>query len=311
MLDIVTVNWNAGNQLKDCIESILSCNSKSISRIIVVDNGSTDGSLALVEGLPGVEVIRTEMNLGFAAACNIGAKAGNAPYILFLNPDTRLEQNSISEPLDFMERRENAEVGVCGIQLLDDSGEVTRTCARFPTTGRFVASALGLDRLAGLQRQGVHMRDWDHRVSRKVDHVIGAFYMIRRTVFETLGAFDEVFFVYLEDVDLSYRVNRAGWDSWYLANVRAFHVGGGTSRQVKAKRLFYSVRSRLLYAFKHFPTWQAWWLIVVAGLVEPFIRTGWCIFRRDAAGVRETWSAVYMLLRSMPRIVRGEGRCDP
>lgn len=135
--------------------------------------------------------------------------------------------------------------------------------------------------------------------------------MIRREVFEALGGFDERFFVYLEDLDLSFRAHKAGWKSMYLAEAQAYHAGGGTSRQVKAHRLFYSLRSRLLYGFKHFPRWQAWVLVGMTGVIEPFTRTAWCLARGDWAGVRHTWQAYRMLWGGMGRILRGDGRFVP
>ncbi|GAU07624.1 glycosyltransferase family 2 protein [Desulfoplanes formicivorans] len=311
MIDIITVNWNAGYQLKECLESVIANNKNEVSRIIVVDNGSTDNSANEVEKLPNVEVIRTGQNLGFAAACNIGAKAGQSPYILFLNPDTRLEPESLSIPLAFMENPENKKVGICGIQLVDEQGKVSRTCARFPTLGRLLSSALGFDKLPGLKGRGVHMADWDHCTTTRVGHVMGAFYFIRRETFELAGGFDERFFVYLEDVDLSKRVAQIGWDIWYLTQSRAYHAGGGTSRQVKARRLFYSLRSRLLYAFKHFPVWQAWLLIFITNAIEPFTRSVWCLMRGDVVGVKNTFEAYRMLWRSMGHILRGDGRYNP
>jgi GT2 family glycosyltransferase len=140
---------------------------------------------------------------------------------------------------------------------------------------------------------------------------MGAFFLIRREVFEACKGFDERFFVYFEEVDLSWRAKQVGWDSWYVTDTRAFHAGGGTSRQVKAQRLFYSLRSRLLYSFKHFPRWQAWLLMGVTCVIEPLIRTAWCLARGDGADVRNTWSAYRMLWRGMGRIVRCEGRFNP
>lgn len=307
-LDIIIVNWNAGPQLEECVKSVLHHEQGSVSRLIVVDNGSTDGSPETIDQVPKVEIIRTGKNLGFAAACNIGAAQCNAPYLLFLNPDTKLEPGSLSFPLKFMERPENASVGICGIQLFDENGMVSRTCARFPTLGRLTASALGLNKLPGLHGAGVRMDDWDHLRTSRVDQVMGAFFLIRRKVFDSVGGFDERFFVYLDDVDLSYRAKLAGFDSCYLIEARAFHAGGGTSRQVKARRLFYSLRSRLLYGFKHFPRWQAWTLVIVTGLLEPLTRTAWCLAHADREGVRNTWSAYRMLWGGIGRIVRGEGR---
>lgn len=311
MLDIVTVNWNAGYQLKECLDTVLACNKGKVSRIIVVDNGSTDGSVDAVERLPGVEVIRTGKNLGFGAACNMGAVVGDAPYILFLNPDTRLEVESLSVPLAFMEQTENANVGICGIQLVDEQGDVNHTCARHPTLIRLVSSALGFDKLPGLQGSGMRMGNWDHKSTRQVDQVMGAFFFCRRKVFNACGGFDDKFFVYFEEVDVARRSKLAGWDSWYLAGAQAFHAGGGTSRQVKVHRLFYSLRSRLLYGFKHFPRWQAWLLVGVTNLLEPFTRSVWCLLRGDLVGIKHTWAAYRMLWRSMGHILRGEGRYNP
>ena len=292
LLDIVIVNWNAGSQLRECVNSVLEHGSGCVAGVIVVDNGSTDGSADSVEGLPGVVLVRAGKNLGFAAACDLGAAKGNALYILFLNPDTKVEANSFSVPLAFMERSENAHVGICGIQLVDEQGRVSRTCARFPTLARMTAQALGLNKIPGLQHGGMHMNDWDHGQTAEVDHVIGAFFLIRRNLFEPLGGFDERFFVYLEDIDLSFRARSLGFKSVYLADAQAYHAGGGTSRQVKDVRLFYSLRSRLLYGFKHFPSWQAWMLMGITLAVEPFNRLLYCTLGRDWSGMENTFADI-------------------
>lgn len=311
MIDIVIVNWNAGVQLKECIDSVLEHNIGQVSRIVVVDNGSADGSADLVAELPMVELIRTGANLGFGAACNIGAKAGRSPYILFLNPDTRIEANSISVPLAFMEEVDNSKVGICGIQLVDEQGQISRSCAHAPSLSRLVSSAIGLNKISGLRNTGMAMVTWEHKDTQQVDQVIGAFYFIRRSVFEKFEGFDERFFVYFEEVDVAKRSKDLGWSSWYLTEAKAFHAGGGTSQQIKAHRLFYSLRSRLLYAFKHFPAWQAYLLVAVTFLLEPFTRSAWCLIRGDIAGVKHTWSGFRMLWQSMGHILRGEGRVNP
>lgn len=311
MIDIVIVNWNAGYQLKECLESVLNYNKNKVSSIVVVDNGSTDGSADAVDGMPNVTVIRTGENLGFGAACNIGAKAGQSPYLLFLNPDTRLEADSLIVPLSFMEQPENQSVGICGIQLIDEQENVSRTCARFPTIKRLILSVLGLDKLPNLKGAGMAMKEWDHLQTRKVDQVMGAFFFCRRNVFEEINGFDERFFVYFEEVDFSKRSNLNGWYTTYLTEARAFHAGGGTSRQVKVHRLFYSLRSRLLYGFKHFPAWQAWLLVLITLLIEPFTRSIWCLLSRDLVGVKHTWAAYRMLWGSLKYIIQGNGRYNP
>ncbi len=304
-IDIVIVNWNAGDQLQECIASVSEYRSGVVAQIIVVDNGSTDDSLWTVQQnpQPQVHVLRMGANLGFAAACNRGAALCTASYILFLNPDTRLNADSLSVPLLFMERAENDRVGICGIQLVSGDDVVSRTCARFPTSGRLVAQALGLNKIPGLRHTGMHMSDWDHRHSSEVDQVMGAFFLIRRSLFDALGGFDERFFVYFEEVDLSFRARALGYKSFYLSNARAFHAGGGTSSQVKDVRLFYSLRSRLLYCFKHFPSWQAWLLVAVTMVAEPVSRILYCAASRNWAGVKHTLQGYRLLWRDVPHII--------
>lgn len=306
MLDIIIVNWNAGQQLRNCLESIVSVRHDgfTLGRVVVVDNASKDTSL---DGLDSISlplnIIHNSVNRGFGAACNQGAALCNAPYLLFLNPDTKLFENSLIVPWDFMQVKINQEVGICGIQLIDENEHVARTCAHFPSLWRFTAQAIGLNKLPGLKGAGVHMAEWDHLSCKSVDHVIGAFFFIRRTVFEVLNGFDERFFVYLEDVDVSVRARKMGWKTVYLADAQAFHQGGGTSRQVKATRLFYSLHSRLVYGLKHFSTEQAWLLFVLTLLVEPFSRTLFSLFRGGIQDVLNTWRGYGMLYRALPQLI--------
>jgi len=144
------------------------------------------------------------------------------------------------------------------------------------------------------------MSEWAHDSTQKVDHVMGAFFLVRREVFEKLRGFDERFFVYLEDLDFSYRAKQAGWDSAYLADVQAFHYGGGTSNQVKARRLFYSLRSQLLYAFKHFHWLGALWVLLVMLVVEPVTRIFFAVIRRSWSSVKETLAGYAMLWKWLP-----------
>ena len=243
---IVVVNWNSGLHLRDCIDSISQHGSRSVEQVIVVDNGSVDGSDVSVEKMPNVTLVRAGANLGFGKACNLGAQKVKSEYLLFLNPDAALYADTLPKALAFMRDPVNAKVGICGVQLRDETGHISRSCARFPSALGFVAHAIGLDRF--FPRLGHFMAEWDHAQTRQVDHVIGAFFLVRRDLFDALHGFDERFFVYLEDLDFSHRAHQTGWLSVYLADAQAFHVGGGTSNQVKARRLFYSLRSRLFTA---------------------------------------------------------------
>lgn len=308
LTNVVIVNWNAGPQLAEVVDSIVQFHQGLVSSVIIVDNASTDDSLARVEALTDLpfklHVTRNTENLGFGAACNQGAALANSEYLLFLNPDTRLFEDSLSAPLAFMQRPENADVGIVGIQLVDENNHIARSCARFPTLGIFLVQVLGLSRLPGMRHLNVHMAEWAHDKTATVDHVIGAFYLMRRSLFDTLGGFDERFFVYLEDLDLSLRARQAGWRSVFFAEAQAFHAGGGTSNQVKAHRLFYSLRSRLLYGFKHFTPWQAWALLGVTLVVEPVSRSAFSLLRGGVQDVRNALKAYGMLYRDLPSILR-------
>ena len=298
MIDIIIVNWNAGPQLKTCVDSITQFGGDYIGKIIVVDNDSADGSETSIEAMPNVTLIRAGENLGFGKACNLGAKDADSDYLLFLNPDAALFEGTLSKVVNFMQEPDNQTVGICGVQLIDESGKVSRSCARFPSATGMLAHAVGLDRIfTGI---GHFMVEWDHLTDRPVDHVIGAFFFVRREVCEQLQGFDERFFVYLEDLDFSYRAHQAGWQIFFLAGAQAFHAGGGTSNQVKARRLFYSLRSRLLYAFKHFSFPAASMVLATTLLLEPLARLALALARRSLSGLKETWVGYRMLWAWVP-----------
>lgn len=306
-LTIVIVNWNSGAQLAKTVVSITQYHQKLVSEVIIVDNASVDDSLASVEeftALPfQLHIIRNTENRGFGAACNQGAVLANSEYLLFLNPDACLFKGSLPVPLAFLLRPENMDVGIVGIQLVDENNHISRSCARFPSFGIFLAQAFGLNRSPGLRHLTQFMSEWSHEVTQQVDQVMGAFFLIRHSLFESLAGFDERFFVYFEEVDLSLRARHAGWRSVYLAEAQAFHAGGGISRQVKAHRLFYSLRSRLLYGFKHFTRWQAWALVGVTLILEPVSRTIFSLLRGGIRDIRDTLKAYGMLYQELPSIL--------
>lgn len=306
-LDIIIVNWNAGEQLYNCLTSIASVQRSNfdISRVVVVDNASVDNS---VDGLEQIvlplTVIRNNENRGFAAACNQGAEGSTADFLLFLNPDTKLFVDSLDKSIVFMNDPAHMDTAILGIQLLDDHGQVSRSCARFPSPGQFFAKMIGFDRLLPFLFKSHLMTDWDHSTTREVDHVIGAFFLVRQSVFEDLNGLDERFFVYLEDLDFSYRALQSGWKSIYYADAQAYHKGGGASEQIKATRLFYSLRSRILYGYKHFSREAAISLMIGTMILEPISRTVLGIFHLSMSEIDETFKGYGMLWRDLPQILR-------
>jgi len=290
-LDIVIVNWNAGALLRRCLMALPGALGPSfvLNRVVVVDNASSDGSLDGVETLPlPITVLRNVSNRGFGAACNQGAAGSTANYLLFLNPDVYVKPDSLSAPLAFLSDRGHDDVGLLGIQLRDAQGTVARSSARIPTPATIGARILGLDALFPQWVPSLFLTDWDHESTRELHHVIGAFYLVREGLFKELGGFDERYFVYLEDLDLSVRVRGRGWRIFYLAGVHAEHTGGGTSDSVKALRIAYSLHSRILYGYKHFGFGAATLLAVGTLVIEPVPRLVRALARGSLVEFRDT-----------------------
>lgn len=300
-IDIVIVNWNTGEQLRECLQSIATADKTGIvlEQVFVVDNASSDESM---RGLEQIDIplttIGNQENLGFARACNQGARAGNADYILFLNPDTQLFEASLRGPVDFMQQDKNQQIGICGIRLIGDDGEPTIAAARFPSLRVMVGKMSGLARVAPALFPPHMMDATELTTSQPVDQIIGAYFLIRRSVYEQCEGFDERFFVYFEEVDLALRAKQLGFNSYYLANVLAYHKGGGATDSVRAHRLFYSMRSRIQYAQKHFSTLETVILFLLTFLLEFPARLLRAVLRGSAQQMAETCSGFGMLIRS-------------
>ena len=298
-VDIVIVNWNSGAYLSACIQSIEAVEHRGyrIARVIVVDNASADDSANVASTTLPLQVVRNAQNVGFGAACNGGARMGDSDLILFLNPDTRLQPSSLTESVPHFGDR--ADVWVVGAALIDGGGRVQRSCARAVTGPRMIAHAIGIDRV--LPSFGYVISDWPHDKTRLVDHVIGAFYLMRRAAFERLNGFDERFFVYLEDLDLSTRVREAGGKCLFVREATAFHAGGGTTRSIKATRLFYSVRSRLQFSAKHLSALSNAAVWAISLTIEPLLRTLLALAHGSVRETSDVWSAYSKLVRWVVR----------
>jgi len=292
---IVIVNWNAGDLLLSCIKSVIKSGGALVSQIIVVDNNSSDGSVETLNNLAQVNLIQADENLGFGRACNLGATYCTADYVLFLNPDARIYDDTLRHVLAFMEEKENLNFGICGVQLENQNKEITRSSSRSPSVLGFLSHSTGLDKI--YPNLGNPMAEWDHSSTRTVDQVIGAFFFVRSHVFERLNGFDERFFVYFEEVDFSVRAKRLGWPSVYFAGAKAFHLGGGVSQQVKAQRLFYSRRSRLQYIWKHFSLPKIILVSIGTLFVEPIGRIMSSILRKSFVSFKETMLGYGMLYK--------------
>jgi GT2 family glycosyltransferase len=302
VVDVVIVNWNTGRHLGACVDALAESERArfDFGVVTVVDNASTDDSLAGVEAasLP-LRMIENPRNLGFAAACNRGAAGGQGMFVLFLNPDARVAAGAIDATVEFMLEPGSANVGIAGGQMIGDSGAEEFSCARFPTFGMFAAKMFGLAHLFPDRVPRQRMRADELPKRGAVDQVIGAYFLIRRDLFERLGGFDERFFVYFEEVDLSFRARALGHLSFFLSDVHVHHSGQISSDQVKGKRLYYQLRSRTEYARKHWPAWQAPTLAALTLGVELPVRFAVGVARQDRSSqpAVEAWRLFRAYLR--------------
>jgi N-acetylglucosaminyl-diphospho-decaprenol L-rhamnosyltransferase len=298
---VVIVNWNSGTQLRECLISFAAVADDDVmlARVTVVDNASADGSAEGLETALPLTVIRNAGNRGFAAACNQGAASSEANYLLFLNPDTRLMPGSLELPVRYLQSEHHEAVGIVGIQLIDSNGHVARNTARAPSARAMIGHSLGLDRLMPSVFPPHFVSEWAHDETRNVDQVMGAFFLVRRSVFEALGGFDESFFVYYEDLDFAMRARTQGWSSVYLATAQAFHRGQGTTEGATARRTFYFCRSRILYARKYFGALGSFGVMFTTLVLEPIARG--IASPRSAGG---TLRAFGMLWKDLPGILR-------
>lgn len=306
-LDVVVVNWNAGKALRQCLESLAAAaqDGFDLNQVVVVDNGSSDGSASQLRGIAlPLTIIENGENRGFAAACNQGARNSQADYLLFLNPDTVVFGDTLAKSMQWMASQEAETVGILGVQLLDDDGKVSRSCARFPKASMFLAKMLGLNRVVRRYIPEHFYAEWDHKDSRYVDQVMGAYFLVRKSLFQYLGGFDERFFVYFEEVDFSLQARRSGWMTYFLASAQCFHRGCGTTDQIKARRLFYSLHSRILYAFKNMGKAQAWGLLLATLFIEPLTRIFQAISRFSAAQAAEAANGYWLLYTKLPAIIQ-------
>ena len=225
LLDIVIVNYNTYEDTFTCVSNLIEQGEVSPPNIHVVDNFSPDGSgQRLKQNLPSdIDVILSQTNKGFGAGVNAGARAGIAPYILILNPDCRPEAANLHRILDHF--RQNADVGLVGGELINPDGSLQYSARTFYSAFDVIVRRSYLKRVfpfSRLNRSHLLMKR-TRAVAFDVDWVIGTGLIVRRDVFERVGAMDEAYFLYMDDVDLCARVHRAGYRVQILPTVKFIH----------------------------------------------------------------------------------------
>jgi len=300
IMDIIIVNWNSGYLLRNCLDKIYRSNiNKKLLRIIIVDNNSKDHSLDELFDLPkalNIKIIRNNTNYGFSKACNCGFQISRTKYVLLLNADVELNPNTLCESLKRME--DHPEIAVLGCRHIDQDGMTRVTCSRFMTFKHAVNDVLGLSKIApNIFKPSTLMTDWDHENSAYVDNVIGAYMLIRQEALKEIGYFDERFFVYLEDIDLSHRLQIKNWKIYYDSTISVYHEGGGLTKNVKAYRLFLSLDSRIIFGKKYWKRYESLLYRILLLTIGLFTRLAPLILTLNIKSTIETLRAFGLLYR--------------
>jgi GT2 family glycosyltransferase len=273
VIDVVVVCWNDKDKITIALDSVFALsevrNDPQFARVVVSDNGSSDGSVEFLRERYGdrLAIVENAANLGFAAACNRAFAATDSPFVYLLNPDAEVRQGALVEIVAFLEAHPRC--GIAGSRIYNLDGSVQESCGEFDSwSGAFLrSSAWGEWPVLRRFANGAKLRAWDYESERRVDLVIGAAMVIRRKLLAEIGPFDERFFLYHEEVDFAKRAAAAGWETWYVPSSAAVHEGMGSARglyNVERRKQ----RSRRAYWLKHHG--RVWYGSLVAALVARY-----------------------------------------
>jgi len=242
-ISIIIPSWNTKGLLRNCLKSL-----GSSYEIIVVDNGSTDGSPVMVEKeFPHVLLIKNKKNLGFGAANNQGMKRAKGDYLLLLNSDTIVKDKAPLLMAKYL--KEYKEVGVVGCQLLNKDGSLQ------PSAGPFPGLKIALIMLFLEHWFGDLVRS-SFKTAKEVDWVMGAAFMLRREILEKVGFMDEGLFMYMDEVEYSLRIKKAGYKVVFYPRAQIIHLWEGSSRTGRTDPILNIYRGLIYFYKKHYPQWQ-------------------------------------------------------
>ena len=253
-LSIIIVNWNVWDDLHECIESIFKSSFPEEMEVILVDNASSDQSVVNTQSaFPDVKIISNSTNVGFPKANNQALAVAKGEFVLFLNPDTVLMPDTLYGCISYMRSQED--IGMLGCKILYPDGSIQYDCARnFPSLHTTVWSAFYLhmlfpkSRLFGEELMGY----WDHKTSRDVPCLLGAFMLSRRSILQEMGGMDESIFMFLEDMDLCFRVKQGGWRVYYLADFSMVHKSKKSQKKLKLPMTYEYATARYEFFKKHY-----------------------------------------------------------
>lgn len=265
-LSIIIVNYKTPELTVAAIASVMGSDTRYTYEIIVIDNASADQSVEQIrQQFPDVILLANESNVGFAKANNQGFRLAQGRYVLLLNSDTVVQEDTLEVMLNFME--DSPHVGAAGCKVVLPDGRLDKACRRgFPTPSASFYYAFGISKLFPRQpRYNQYQLSYlDPDQDYPVDCLVGAFMMVRREVIEQVGGLDEDFFMYGEDIDWCYRIKQAGWQIYYYPHTRIIHYKGASSRRRPTRIIYEFHRAMILFHRKHY---QSQYSFLVNGLV--------------------------------------------
>lgn len=249
-LSIIIVNWNTRQILAECLRSIQATVKNITFEEIVIDNGSTDGSQAMLhEQFPNVHLLQNSENVGFARANNQGMAASHGRFTLLLNSDALLHANAAQAMFELAVA--NPRAGIVGACLLNVDGTFQASHTAFPDLWQEFLMLSGIGRTLYGRRHPSHGPEEDQG-PQIVDYIEGACMLVRREAFESVGGLDEGYFMYAEEVDWCYTMRQNGWQVWYHPSAKVTHLGGGSSKNRQAQREADLYRGRLRFFRKYY-----------------------------------------------------------
>ena len=275
-VSIIIVSFNTADLLADCLQSLHDDTDSEHWQIIVADNASADGSVAMVrERFPSVHVVALDRNYGFAAANSRGAEVAGGRILLFLNSDTVVPPGAIGEIEGFLDATPDA--AVVGARLLSPDGSLQLSARSFPGPLNTFLLYSGLSRLLpGVRPFGApYLSYLDHTQVHDVDYIDGACLMMRRETFDRLGGWCEDYFLYAEDADLCFRARQIGGRVVYYGPRHITHVGGASAAQVAVRSTLEAHRSTFLFILRHRGRAAFWTtrLLTVLGVLPRLVAT--------------------------------------
>ncbi len=303
-LSIIIVNWNGKDLLTKCLQCVESTVKKISYETFVVDNASTDGSQDMVRrDFPNVKLMANTDNVGFAKANNQAMKIAVGRYVLLLNSDAFVKENTLDAMVAFMD--EHPDAGMASCKLFYEEGQLQLSCTSFPTLRTELYITLGLPKLFPKSHEfgRYFYEDWDYNSVRSdIDVILGAFMLARKTAIDAVGMMDESYFMYSEEVDWCYRFKKKGWKIYFEPKVEAIHLWGGTSKQVKIQMLIQLYRSRIKFFRENYSWLSGQLLKVILGVycVSRIVPWGLSNRLKPNSNLKQKQQAFQALLKALP-----------